>query len=251
LYRLADLIAEATRSHLHGRVLMIDLDNFKTINDSLGHQVGDRVLERVADSVFALAATAATVARLGADGFVVLLITTYVSAEGVAARAMDVAEGMLQRLAAPLAIDNRIPGAGAGTGVAVFPDQNHGAADLVRCADIALYRANFADRKAARMFRPHMQSDTDACLDLERGLRTALENQDFPLHFQPQQDMHGTMVGAEALLRWNHARLGQFSPALFSPIAEEAGLVNAIGAWVIERACPHIREWRMSAVASA
>ncbi|MEO8856186.1 MAG: EAL domain-containing protein [Burkholderiaceae bacterium] len=244
LYTLADLIAEATQSRQHGAVLMIDLDNFKTINDSLGHHVGDRVLESVADSLLAVAPNASTVARLGGDEFVVLLSATNFSAEDAAAHAMDVAEGMLQRLAAPLAIDNRVLGVGASIGVAVFPEQNHGAADLVRCADIALYRAKSAGRNAARLFLPHMQRDADARLDLERGLRTALEKQDFSLHFQPQVDMHGTLVGAEALLRWNHARLGQVSPAVFIPIAEEIGLVHAIGAWVIERACQHIREWR-------
>ena len=244
LYTLADLIAEAAQSSQHGAVLMIDLDNFKTINDSLGHHVGDRVLESVADSLLAVAPNASTVARLGGDEFVVLLSASNINAEDAAGRAMEVAEGMLQRLAAPLAIDNRILGVGASIGVAVFPDHGQGAADVVRCADIALYRAKSAGRNAARLFLPHMQRDADARLELERGLRTALEQQDFSLHFQPQVDMQGTLVGAEALLRWNHARLGQVSPATFIPIAEETGLIHAIGTWVIERTCQHIRDWR-------
>ncbi len=244
LYSLADLIADATQSRQYGAVLMIDLDNFKTINDSLGHHVGDRVLESIADSLLAVAPAASTVARLGGDEFVVLLGASDADAEGAAARAMGLAEGMLRRLAAPLAIDNRILGVGASIGVAVFPEEGHGPADVVRCADIALYRAKSGGRNAARLFLPHMQRDADARLELERGLRTALEQQDFSLHFQPQVDMHGTLVGAEALLRWSHARLGQISPASFIPIAEETGLVHAIGAWVIERTCQHIRQWR-------
>lgn len=244
LYTLADLIADATQSHQHGAVLMIDLDNFKTINDSLGHHVGDRVLESIADSLLSVAPAASTVARLGGDEFVVLLGPASTSADDAAARAMDVAAGMLQRLAAPLAIDNRVLGVGASIGVALFPEHGQGAADVVRCADIALYRAKSTGRNAARLFLPHMQRDADERLELERGLRTALEQQDFSLHFQPQVDMHGALVGAEALLRWNHARLGQVSPAIFIPIAEETGLIHAIGTWAIECACRHIRQWR-------
>ncbi|WP_235577748.1 EAL domain-containing protein [Rhodanobacter sp. Root561] len=244
LYTLADLIADATQSQQHGAVLMIDLDNFKTINDSLGHHVGDRVLESIADSLLSVAPAASTVARLGGDEFVVLLGPASTSADDAAARAMDVAAGMLQRLAAPLAIDNRVLGVGASIGVALFPEHGQGAADVVRCADIALYRAKSTGRNAARLFLPHMQRDADERLELERGLRTALEQQDFSLHFQPQVDMHGALVGAEALLRWNHARLGQVSPAIFIPIAEETGLIHAIGTWAIECACRHIRQWR-------
>jgi predicted signal transduction protein with EAL and GGDEF domain len=191
-----------------------------------------------------VAPAASTVARLGGDEFVVLLGPASTSADDAAARAMDVAAGMLQRLAAPLAIDNRVLGVGASIGVALFPEHGQGAADVVRCADIALYRAKSTGRNAARLFLPHMQRDADARLELERGLRTALEQQDFSLQFQPQVDMHGALVGAEALLRWNHARLGQVSPAIFIPIAEETGLIHAIGTWVIECACRHIRQWR-------
>jgi len=244
LSTLADLIAEAMHSGQHGAALMIDLDNFKTINDSLGHHVGDRVLESIADSLLTLAPAASTVARLGGDEFVVLLGAADLSHEQAAARAMGIADGILQRLAAPLAIDHRIVGVGASIGVALFPEHGQGAADVVRCADIALYRAKSAGRNAARLFLPHMQRDADARLELERGLRTAVEQQAFSLHFQPQVDMHGKLVGAEALLRWNHATLGHVSPATFIPIAEETGLVHAIGAWVVSRTCEHIREWR-------
>lgn len=244
LYTLADLLAESKQSNQYGAVLMIDLDNFKTINDSLGHQVGDRVLEMIADSLLVVAPSTSTVGRLGGDEFVILLDTCDQRAEGAATRAMQVAGQMLERLATPLPIDNRVLGVGASIGVAVFPNENSGAADVLRCADIALFRAKSAGRNAARLFMPHMQRDADARLDLERGLRTALEHEGFSLHFQPQVDMHGNVVGAEALLRWNHPQLGAVSPATFIPIAEETGLISAIGSWVIDETCRHIEAWR-------
>ena len=244
LYTLADLLVEAAQREQYGAVLMIDLDNFKTINDSLGHQVGDRVLEMIADSLLVVAPGTSTVGRLGGDEFVVLLGASDERAEDAAARAMEVAGQMLERLATPLAIDNRVLGVGASIGVAVFPSEDNGAADVIRCADIALYRAKSAGRNAAKLFMPHMQRDADARLELERGLRTALEQQGFSLHFQPQVDMHGNVAGAEALLRWSHPQLGAVSPATFIPIAEETGLINAVGSWVIDEACSHIRAWR-------
>ena len=244
LYILADLLADAVQSDQHGAVLMIDLDNFKTINDSLGHHAGDRVLETIADNLLAAAPSASTVARLGGDEFVVLLGALDDDADTAATRAMQVAERMLERLATPLAIDSRVLGIGASIGVAVFPNLDAGAADIIRCADIALYRAKSAGRNAARLFLPHMQRDADARLELERGLRTALERQEFSLRFQPQVDMRGKPMGAEALLRWKHPGLGEVSPAIFIPVAEETGLIHALGGWVIAEVCNHIREWR-------
>ncbi|MEO7051888.1 MAG: EAL domain-containing protein, partial [Rhodanobacter sp.] len=246
LYSLADLLAEAAQRGQYGAVLMIDLDNFKTINDSLGHQVGDRVLEAIADSLLMVAPSTSTVGRLGGDEFVILLGTRDERAEDAAARAMQVAEKMLERLAAPLAIDNRVLGVGASIGVAVFPHENSDAADVLRCADIALFRAKSDGRNAARLFMPHMQRDADARLELERGLRTALEHEGFSLHFQPQVSLDGNVVGAEALLRWNHPILGAVPPATFIPIAEETGLINAIGSWVIDEACRHIHAWQQA-----
>ncbi|WEN13721.1 EAL domain-containing protein [Rhodanobacter sp. AS-Z3] len=244
LYILTDLLVEASQRKQYGAVLMVDLDNFKTINDSLGHQVGDRVLECIGDTLLAVAPSDATVARLGGDEFIMLLGASNATPEHAATCAMEIAESLLQRLATPLAIDGRFLGVGASIGVAAFPHDGQGATDVVRCADIALYRAKSAGRNAARLFLPQMQREADARMDLERGLREALERHEFSLHFQPQVDMHGRLVGAEALLRWTHATLGQISPVTFIPIAEETGLIHAIGAWVVARACEHLRKWR-------
>jgi diguanylate cyclase len=131
--------------------------------------------------------------------------------------------------------------------VALFPAGENGVADLLRRADIALYRAKAAGRNAVQLFQPPMQQEADTRLALERGLRTALEQDHLPtqfaLHYQPQVNCRGELIGAEALLRWHHPQLGELSPAVFVPLAEETGLIHALGAWVIQQACTHLRGW--------
>ncbi len=243
-HALSELLADAMQSGHHGALLMIDLDNFKTINDSLGHHFGDRVLETIADKLLAAAPAAATVARFGGDEFVVLLSALAVDVDAASAQAMQVADDMLERLAGPQTIEGRVLGIGASIGVAVFPALDAEASDVIRRADIALYRAKSAGRNAARLFLAYMQRDADDRLELERGLRTALEHRELSLHFQPQMDMSGKLVGAEALLRWQHPRLGAVPPDTFIPVAEETGLIHALGTWVIADVCQHISEWR-------
>jgi diguanylate cyclase (GGDEF)-like protein len=244
LHGLTELLLESVESGQSGAVLMIDLDNFKIINDSLGHYVGDRVLEVIADHLIASAPSASTVARLGGDEFVVLLRDLGGNAQTAATCASHVAETILQRLASPLPVDSRMLGIGASIGIAVFPNQDADAADMMRCADIALYRAKSAGRNTARLFLPQMQQDADDRLALERGLRSALEHHEFSLCFQPQITMRGKVVGVEALLRWNNPLLGSVSPVVFIPVAEETGLIHALGAWVINEVCSRIHEWR-------
>ena len=237
---LSELIAGAEPAGRHGSVLMIDLDNFKTINDSLGHHVGDRVLEAIADRMLAAVPDSATVARLGGDEFVVLLDATDATGEAAAARGLAVAEDLLKRLLPPLAIDSRVLAVGASIGVATFPEPGMPAADIVRRADIALYRAKAAGRQAARLFQPQMQHEVDTRLELERGLRVAVERGELAMHFQPQLDMAGQLQGAEALLRWQHPTLGEITPDVFIPIAEETGLIHALGRWAMDQACRHL-----------
>ncbi|MEO7072166.1 MAG: EAL domain-containing protein [Rhodanobacter sp.] len=248
LYMLADMDADAVQSGMHGAVLMIDLDNFKTINDSLGHQVGDRVLEAIADALLAAAPTDATVARLGGDEFVMLLGALDSDPDAAAALAIDVARHLVARLALPLAIDSRMLNVGASIGVAVFPDAGKGPADVLRCADIALYAAKDAGRSRAELFLPQMQRAADARLELERGLATAVENAELSLRFQPLVSCDGALAGAEVLLRWQHPLLGAVMPATFIPIAEETGLIHGIGAWVIAQSCHRMREWQQRGV---
>jgi diguanylate cyclase (GGDEF)-like protein len=243
LRSLADMLADANQSGRHGAVLMIDLDNFKTINDSLGHYVGDRVLEGIADSLLASTPSGSTVARLGGDEFVVLLRDLHADVDAASLGAMQVAQNVLQRLGSPMQIDSRVMGVGASVGIAIFPNHDAAAVDVMRRADIALYRAKAAGRNTARLFLPQMQQEADDRLALERGLRTALDRCEFSLCFQPQISMRGKLVGAEALLRWNSPSLGQVSPAVFIPVAEQTGLIHALGAWVIGEVCDRIKEW--------
>lgn len=245
---LAELLSDAARTGHVGAVLLIDLDNFKTINDSLGHHVGDRVLQVIAGNLLDAAPAGSTVARLGGDEFVVLLQRLSSDEESAADVAVTFAEALLAQLASPLTIDSRTLGMGASIGVALFSNRDETATDILRCADIAMYRAK-AGRNAARLFQPQMQHDADRRLELERGLRGALESNELSLNFQPHVSMDGTLVGAEVLLRWHHPMLGDVSPATFIPIAEETGLIHAIGAWVMAQACTHIRNWREAGVA--
>jgi diguanylate cyclase len=232
---------------------MIDLDNFKTINDALGHPIGDRMLEAIADRLLAAAPPDAMLARLGGDEFVLVLGPLAGAPAAVQAQAEQAAERMVARLAEPVTVDSRILAVGASVGVALFPAGEEGVADLLRRADIALYRAKAAGRNTVRLFLEPMQQEADTRLTLERGLRTALEQDRMPtqfaLHFQPQVNRRGELLGAEALLRWQHPQLGELSPSVFIPLAEETGLIHALGTWVIGQACAHIRAWDRDGVA--
>lgn len=247
LDQMTSMALEAQSQQRCCAVLVIDLDNFKTINDALGHQIGDRVLETVADRLVAVAPPSSIIGRLGGDEFVVVLDMLPAGAEEASTRARQVALNMTSRLASPINVDSRILAVGASIGVAVFSSDDRDAADVIRRANIALYRAKDAGRNTIRLFEPQMQGAADARLELERGLRSALEQLDsapqFSLHFQPKRSIAGILQGAEVLLRWNHPTLGDVSPTIFIPIAEETGLIHTLGTWVIAEACARIRDW--------
>jgi diguanylate cyclase (GGDEF)-like protein len=246
---LRESITDAERDGHYGALLVLDLDNFKTINDSLGHLTGDRVLQAVADRLLATVPENATVARLGGDEFVVLLDNHADQAERAATAGVQVAQSLLDGLTPPLTIDHRLLPVGASVGIAVFPDDGTRTEDILRRADIALYRAKAAGRHAICQFEPQMQHAADMRLELERGLRIAIERGELAMHFQPQVDLHDRLIGAEALLRWHHPELGEISPSTFIPIAEETGLIHAIGSWAIATTCGHLREWQRRGVA--
>ena len=231
----------------HSAVMVIDLDNFKTINDALGYRVGDRMLEMAADRLVAAAPAESVVGRLGGDEFVVVLPALSASAEVAGLRAQRVASDLCQRLAAPISIDQRVLAVGASIGLSLFSSSDTDAADVIRRADIALYRAKAAGRNTVRTFEAQMQGIADERLELERGLRSALESLDtdapFRLFFQPQVGIDGSLRGAEALLRWSHPTLGEVSPSDFIPIAEQTGLIHTLGAWVIAQTCECMRVW--------
>lgn len=249
--RILDMIAEsatgARRTRSHCAAMVIDLDNFKTINDALGHRVGDRMLEAVADRLLACAPPDAVLGRLGGDEFMVVVEHLPADVGAAATQAQQIAQDVRTRLTAPISIDSNVLSVGASVGVALFSGRNGDAPDVIRRADIALYRAKAAGRNAVRLFEPEMQSVADERLELERGLRAAVESlgshTSFQLHFQPQLSVDGRLLGAEALLRWRHPTLGEVTPDVFIPIAEETGLIHALGAWVVGESCTRIREW--------
>ena len=251
LSQLGDLVSEAVASGQHGAALIIDLDNFKTVNDGLGHQVGDRLLEAISDRLLAAAPAGATVARLGGDEFAVLFGSLAREFDAAASQVETVAAALIKSLAAPVSVDSRMLAIGASVGVAVFPSDEADVADILRRADIALYRAKAAGRNAVRLFLPHMQDEADNRLALERGLRAALEHGDmaqFQLYYQPQLGPDGVVIGAEALLRWQHPQLGNVSPDVFIPIAEETGLIHALGLWVVGEACARVQAWDQAGI---
>lgn len=236
--RLTQQIALLKRHDLRGALLFLDLDHFKHINDSLGHPVGDSVLRLVTARLEASVRLEDTVARLGGDEFVVLLSGLEGKRSEVTRHVRQVADKLRQLLAEPMLLDGHRLQVTPSIGVALIPDHGNTPADLLKRADIALYRAKDSGRNAIQLFRTTMQDAASARLRLENDLRLALARGEFELHFQPQVDARdGKVVGAEALLRWQHPQLGPQSPAQFIQVLEESGLIVEVGGWVLAEAC--------------
>jgi diguanylate cyclase (GGDEF)-like protein/PAS domain S-box-containing protein len=236
--RLTQQIALLKRHDLRGALLFLDLDHFKHINDSLGHPVGDSVLRLITARLEASVRLEDTVARLGGDEFVVLLSGLEGKRSEVTRHVRQVADKLRKLLAEPMLLDGHRLQVTPSIGVALIPDHGNNPADLLKRADIALYRAKDSGRNAIQLFRSTMQDAASARLRLENDLRLALARGEFELHFQPQVDARdGQVVGAEALLRWQHPLLGPQSPAQFIQVLEESGLIVEVGGWVLAEAC--------------
>ncbi|UAW98304.1 EAL domain-containing protein [Halopseudomonas nanhaiensis] len=221
-------------------VLFIDLDRFKTINDSHGHSFGDAVLCAVASRLRARCRDEDTLARLGGDEF--LLILEHLPDPKVADQ---VAANLLALLERPLMLeDSREVYVGASIGIAVYPGDGNGSTELIRNADAAMYRAKSQGRNTFSHYVPALTEKARERFELERSLRKALAMDELSLHFQPLIDLNdGRCVGAEALLRWDSHRHGQVSPATFVPLAEDTGLIVPIGSWVLHQACRQAKLW--------
>lgn len=243
--RLAEQLEQGRLSSRFGAMLLIDLDHFKTINDALSHDVGDEVLRAVARRLTgAVGGDKNLLARLGGDEFAVLIPPDHSSREDAAHQARGVAEQVLQALSKPLVVGEGVLNVGASIGAVLFPGRHdESELDVLRQAEIALYHAKGMGRGNVQFFLPSLQAMAETRLQLEEGLRRAIVNEELVLHFQPQVDSAGQMVGAEALLRWNHPERGAVSPLEFVPVAEESGLIHPIGAWVLERACDRLAAW--------
>ena len=247
LDRLEQNISRARRYKFYGAMLFLDLDRFKNINDSLGHPVGDALLSEVAERLLQDLRAEDTVSRLGGDEFVMLLSDLGTDVDEAAVAAQHKAESIKSRLAEKYYIDGHELHITPSIGVAMFPmnmEQPESGNDVLRYADTAMYRAKDDGRDMIRFFLPHMQEAADNRLEIEKELRHALERNEFTLHFQPQVNRHGEIIGAETLARWYHPEKQFISPATFIPIAEATGLILPIGEWVLRTACEHLKRWQ-------
>jgi diguanylate cyclase (GGDEF)-like protein/PAS domain S-box-containing protein len=238
--RLTQAMALAHRHRQKLAVLFLDVDRFKHINDSLGHDVGDRLLQSVAQRLLGCVRRSDTVSRQGGDEFVILL-SEVTRAQGAAV----IAEKILTTLSTPHRIDQHDLHVTVSIGIVTYPDDGTEAETLMRHADFAMYHAKDSGRNNYQFFTPDMNVRAIKRQSLENGLRHAMERQEFVLHYQPTMNLEtGTIVGVEALIRWRHPQLGLVPPAQFVPVAEECGFIVAIGRWVLREACRQARAWQ-------
>lgn len=244
LDRLQQGMAASARSGQYGALLFIDLDNFKTLNDTMGHQSGDVLLQQVALRLAACVREGDTVARLGGDEFVVLLEDMGTQTVDAASQAETVGDKILRAMSQPFFLGAREHHCTASIGATLFSEKAQPMGDLLKQADIAMYQAKKAGRDTLRFFDPDMQQAIDQRVSIEHDLSHAVELKQFHLCYQVQVDGKRRPFGAEALIRWTHPERGLVSPAQFIPAAEETGLIQQIGMWVLEEACAQLAAWQ-------
>ena len=226
-----------------GGLMFIDLDNFKTLNDTLGHDMGDILLQQVSGRLQEGVADGDTVARLGGDEFVILLPALGSTVDDAAANVQRLGESLRLALNRPYDLAGHDYHCTPSIGISLFADGPRHSDDLMKRADLALYSAKAAGRNAVRFFDAAMQHNVAAQARLEKALRQALPHDELRLYYQPQVGADGRILGAEALLRWQSAALGELPPDAFLPLAEESGLILPIGQWVLEQACWQLVRW--------
>ena len=242
LERLHQMLTLAQRDRDNVNLVFLDLDNFKDVNDTLGHDVGDKLLRSVADRLSACMRDSDVLARLGGDEFVVVCpsVTTQ---ESVAA----VVQRILAIFTDPFEIEGRQIYTSASIGIAVYPDDSQDASSLFRCADTAMYQAKKEGRAQFRFFSAELNQKIMQRVALENSLRKGLERQEFFLHYQPLWEVKTSeMVGVEVLLRWQSSDFGLMQPSTFISLLEDTGLINTIGEWVLRSACTQMREWTLT-----
>ncbi len=237
--RLQQALAQARKQGWHIAVLFVDLDRFKQINDSLGHPVGDALLQQVARRLEGCIRKTDILARMGGDEFTLLLteLRDYQYSQKVAQKLLD-------SLAAPFQVEGYELFVSASIGISTSPRDGADAATLQRNADSAMYRAKNRGRNSFQMFVPEISALALESLELENALRRAVEHDELQLRYQPQTDIEGRLTGLEALMVWNHPKLGVISPSQFIPLAEESGLIIPLGDWAVREACRQRAEWQ-------
>jgi len=241
--RLDLVMAGSTRSQRYAAIMMVDLDNFKAINDTKGHGIGDQLLREVAQRLNVCVRQGDTLARLGGDEFVILLENLNVEENKAATQAQVVGEKILKAINQPYQLGGHHLHSSASVGISLFIYHEAGSEEILKRADAAMYRAKNAGRNTLRFFDPDTQASLEARMRLESELRNALSQNQLQLYYQIQVDDSGRVFGAEALLRWEHPQQGLVLPDQFIPLAEESGLILPIGDWVLRTACMQLNEW--------
>ncbi len=240
--RLQQMLTQAQRNQGMVAVLFLDLDDFKTVNDSLGHGAGDMLLCQVSQRLESVLRPTGTVARLSGDEFLLLLAEPG-NEEAIAA----VATKIMQQFIPDFKMDDVDIRITASLGIAVSPRDGADIDTLLKNADLAMYQSKETGRNTFRFFNSDMNANILEHLHLAAGIRTALQQNGFRLYYQPQWDLRsGRIIGAEALIRWQHPELGWISPARFIPVAERTGLINELGLWVLHQACTDLQRWRQA-----
>lgn len=241
--RMQQALASSARSQNYGAVLFIDLDNFKMLNDSRGHDLGDQLLVEVAGRLRNCVRAEDTVSRLGGDEFVIIVKELSIDPQRGIAEAKAVGEKILDAINQPYSLMGSEHHNTSSIGLSFFHGDQISVDELLKRADTAMYQAKAAGRNTLRFFDPAMQANLEKRVELESQLRLALSQNQLLIHYQSQVDKAGVTFGAEVLLRWQHPVYGLMSPVHFIPLAEESGLIVSIGRWVIQGACQQLKNW--------
>ena len=237
LQTLEEVIEKAQKDNTAGVLFYLDLDRFKTINDSLGHTIGDHLIKAIAKRMEAWLEDDYTAARIGGDEFAILMPSIHPD------KAHETAQQLLALISNPYSIDDHLLYCTTSVGISVFPSVNSTNIDVLRQADTALYRAKVAGRNKYMFYEPEMQAQVESFLEIEKGLHEAINKGQLELYYQPQVSGKQQIVGVEALIRWNHPEKGLLPPGVFMPIAEETGQILQIGNWIIEQALHQYSVW--------
>lgn len=238
LKTLNDSLNEALRNNSSGVLFYMDLDRFKTINDSLGHTIGDNLMRAIAKRLEGWLHEGETAARIGGDEFAILIPSLSLE------HAANKAQQLLALISNPYSIDDHQLYCTVSIGISKFPSEGISSIDVLRQADTALYRAKVAGRNKYMFYEPEMHAQVESFLEIEKGLHEALHQQQLELYYQPQVNDKMQIIGVEALIRWNHPERGLLPPGVFMPIAEETGQILSIGDWIIEQACYQYAQWK-------
>jgi len=241
--RLAQALAQSQRHHKYGALIMIDLDNFKALNDTKGHHIGDELLKQVAFRIQSLLKEGDTLARIGGDEFVVLLEGVSFDREQTALKSEKFAQSLKHHINLPYTLLGYEHTCSPSMGMVLFMGQQSSKETLLKQADIAMYYAKKLGRNRVCQYDPAMQESVEHKTLMESELKGALTKQEFVLFYQPQVDAYNRLIGVEALLRWNHPQKGLVPPNVFISLAEETGYIVPLGTWVIQEACTQLSLW--------